>query len=332
MPVHEHVASRFHLLDGISSVQEAVADPEKDRRFREFLQPTRHHHPPVVPTEDLRIEGPHGAVPVRVYGGTDTSDRPALLWIHGGGFMMGDLDMPEADWTAREILARTGAVVVSVDYRLAVGGVHHPVPLDDCVAAARWLRDSAAQLGVDAARITIGGGSAGGNLAVATALRLRDEDSWQPAALVPVYPLLHDVLPAPTAEVARLLDEVPTALRFTSEGTGSMNANYLGGQPADGYSFPAHADLHGLAPTLLVTAEYDDLRTTGEAFVGLLRTAEVEVRHVQSDGMLHGFLNFSSTLGPVDKVLQLMADAISSTQDAADDLVASCAPPSFVRH
>ena len=160
--------------------------------------------------------------------------------------MFGDLDMPEADWTAREVCARTGAVVVSVDYRLAVGGVHHPVPLDDCVAATRWLRDSAAELGVDPARITVGGASAGGNLATAAVLRLRDEDGWLPAALIPVYPVLHPALPEPSPEVAALLDEVPPALRFTPEGTAGINANYLGGQAADGYSFPALADLTGL--------------------------------------------------------------------------------------
>ena len=144
---------------------------------------------PDAATRDLTVDGPHGPVPVRVYEPAgDGAGRPALLWLHGGAFMFGDLDMPEADLTAREICARAGAVVVSVDYRLAVGGVHHPVPLDDCVAAARWLRDSAADLGVDPDRIHLGGASAGGNLATATVLRLRDEDGWQPASLVADLP------------------------------------------------------------------------------------------------------------------------------------------------
>lgn len=313
MPIHEAVASRFPLLDGIASLQEAMGDPEKDKRVREFLEPSD-EPPAAVPTRDLAIDGPHGPVPVRVYGDAASSggaDRPALLWMHGGGFMMGDLEMPEADWTSREICARTGAIVVSVDYRLALGGVSYPVPLDDCVAAARWLRDNGSKLGVDPTRITIGGASAGGNLAVATTLRLRDEDEWQPAALVPAYPVLHDVLPTPSAVVSTTLDEVPPALRFTPQGTGFMNANYLGGHPADGYSFPTHADLAGLAPTLLVTAEYDDLRTTGEVFVDQLSAAGVDVRLVQADGMLHGFLNLSSALKPVDHVLRLMAETVT---------------------
>ncbi len=311
MPIHEEVASRFHLLEGIASLQEAMADPEKDARVREFMEPPL-TPPAAVPTRDLAVDGPHGPVPVRVYGETQGADRPALVWIHGGAFMFGDLDMPEADWTAREVCARTGAVVVSIDYRLAIGGVHHPVPLDDCVAATRWVRDHADELGVDPARISLGGGSAGGNLALTTALRLRDEDGWAPSALLPVYPVAHPALPEASPEVATLLDEVPPALRFTPQGTAGINANYLGGQPADGYSFPALADLTGLAPTVLVTAEYDDLRTTGEAFVELLRNAGVDVRHVQADGMLHGFLNLSASLGPVDDVLDLMARTVAS--------------------
>ena len=240
-----------------------------DQRVRAFMEPPL-DPAPGVPTRDVTVDGPHGPVPVRVYGDPDGSGRPALLWLHGGAFMFGDLDMGEADRTAREVCARAGAVVVSVDYRLAVGGVHHPVPLDDVVAAVRWLRDSAADLGVDAHRITLGGASAGGNLATAGALRLRDEDGWQPAGLIPVYPVLHVELPMPSDELVARLAEIPPMLFFTPEATAAINVNYLGGplDLADGYSFPALADVAGLCPTLLINAEYDDLRASGEAFVG----------------------------------------------------------------
>lgn len=311
MAVHESVASRFHLLDGIPSPMAAMADPELDRRFREYIEPPLSPAPDVQ-TRDLTVDGPHGPVPVRVYEPTGARPAPALVWIHGGAFMFGDLDMPEADRTAREICTRAGAVVVSVDYRLAVGGVHHPVPLDDCVAATRWVRDSAADLDVGPERIHVGGGSAGGNLAVATTLRVRDEDNWQPASLLPVYPVLHPVLPAPSARVAALLDDIPPALRFTPAGTAGLNANYLGGQPADGYSFPALADLTGLCPTLVINAEYDDLRTSGEAFTAALALAGVDVRQVLAPGMLHGFLNLDADVAPVDRVLALMADVVAS--------------------
>ena len=313
MPVHEEVASRFHLLEGIPSIQAAMADPEMDRRVRAFMAPPVDAAPD-VPTRDLTVPGPHGPVPVRVYGVASASTaRPALVWMHGGAFMMGDLDMGEADRTGREVCARAGAVVVSVDYRLAVGGVHHPVPLDDVVAAVRWVRDNAAELGVDPARISVGGASAGGNLATAATLRLRDEDGWLPAALLPVYPVQHVRLPEPSPELRDRLAEVPPTLVFTPEATTGININYLGGplELADGYAFPALADVTGLCPVVLVNAEYDDLRSSGEAFTQQLQDAGVAVHQHLATGMLHGFLNLSARLEPVDQVLDLMAATVA---------------------
>ena len=109
-----------------------------------------------APEVDVRadtVPGPHGPVPVRIYTPPSRpgTDRAALVWVHGGAFLGGDLDMREADGVAREICARAGAVVVSVDYRLCHGGVTYPVPHDDVVAAVRWVRDNAADLGVEPA-------------------------------------------------------------------------------------------------------------------------------------------------------------------------------------
>ena len=184
-----------------------------------------------------------------------SADRPALLWLHGGAFMFGDLDMPEADLTAREICTRAGAVVVSVDYRLAVGGVHHPVPLDDCVAATRWLRD-------------LGRRPAASTRTASTSVAPAPAATWPPRwpsgcatrtagsrrAWSPIYPVLHPELPNPRPRWPRPSTEVPPVLRFTPEATAGINANYLGGplSLADGYSFPALADVTGLCPTLLV--------------------------------------------------------------------------------
>ena len=170
--------------------------------------------------------------------------------MHGGAFMFGDLDMPEADWTAREICARAGAVVVSVDYRLAVGGVHHPVPLDDCVAAARWLRDSAAELGVDPTASPSAAPAPAATWPPRPSLRLRDEDGWQPASLIPVYPVLHAALPGAVRRGGG-------AARRGAAGAALHPRGHRGHQrqlprrpaePADGYSFPALADLTGLVP------------------------------------------------------------------------------------
>jgi acetyl esterase/lipase len=256
-------------------------------------------------------------VPVRVYRPTDSgTGRPALIWLHGGAFRGGDLDMPEADWVARQICDRAGAVVVSVDYRLAIGGVTYPVPHDDTVAAVRWVRDRAGDLGIDPARITVGGASAGGNLAAGAILRLRDDDNWLPATLLLAYTTTHAVVPPPTAALAELMQQVPRLLRFLPENRRFITTNYLGGpeSTADGYAMPANAVLDGLCPVVLLNAEYDDLRSSSEAFAAQLAVAGVDVRQVLVRGLLHGFLNMPQTIEPVDRALDLMVHTVIGTQ------------------
>jgi acetyl esterase len=304
--------SRFPLLEGVPSIQALVEDPQYAQVRAEFESYPDHQVPDVSARADA-APGPHGMVPVRVYDdGAGDGARPCLVWMHGGGFLMGDLDMPEADWTSRELARRAGAVVVSVDYRLCQDGVHHPVPHDDVVAAVRWVRENASSLGIDPGRISVGGGSAGANLAAGAALRLRDADGQPPAQLIFVYGIAHPVLPPLPAGDAALMREVPAVLRFPPEATGFLNLNYLGGPPstADGYAFPALADLRGLPPTLVLNAEYDDLRSSGQAFASSLAAAGVDVRQVMVTSMLHGFLNLPALIGPVGDALELMAGAL----------------------
>ncbi len=316
MPIHPVVSSKFHLLEGIESFEAGLADPTTRARLDEFMSIPDAPAPPAVDVRDDRAPGPHGPVPVRVYtpagGGTDL---PCLVWLHGGAFRMGDLEMPEADWTSREISQRAGAVVISVDYRLCVGGVTYPVPHDDVVAALRWVRNSAAPLGVDPGRISLGGASAGGNLATGAALKLRDEDAWVPAALLLAYTTLHAVVPPASPSLAPLLDDVPRLLRFLPEVRRGITENYLGGPAslADGYAMPANAVLEGLCPVLLVNSEYDDLRASAEVFAGQLAVAGVDVRQVLARGMLHGFLNLHAGIEPVREALNLMAETVAGS-------------------
>jgi acetyl esterase len=317
VPIHPAVASKFHLLEGIESFEAGLADPETRARLDEFMSITDAPTPPAVDLRQDAAPGPQGPVPVRIYvpngGGTDL---PCLVWLHGGAFRMGDLDMPEADWTARQICDRAGAVVVSIDYRLCVGGVTYPVPHDDSVAALRWVRDGAASLGVDPSRISLGGASAGGNLATGAALKLRDEDGWVPAALLLAYTTLHAVVPPASPSLAPLLEDVPRLLRFLPEVRRGITENYLGGPAsrADGYAMPGNAVLEGLCPVLLLNSEYDDLRASAEVFAGQLAVAGVDVRQVLARGMLHGFLNMHAGIEPVDEALDLMAEVVSGVR------------------
>ena len=248
-------------------------------------------------------------------------DGTVLVWLHGGAFMFGDLDMPEADETARQ-LAHRGTTVVSVDYTLAstdavaalppfepVDGMPapdrlaasfgadrarapYPVASLQVVAAFDWAREHAAEFGGRAGAVAVGGASAGGNLAAGAALRLRDRGGAQPIAQVLVYPVLHAVLPEPDAELAALLAQLPPGLRFPPEATRAINANYLGGaSPDEPYAFPGGHDVRGAAAALIVTSEGDELRPSAEAYVGDLARGGVDVEYAMERGAIHGFLN-----------------------------------------
>ena len=315
MPIHPAVAARFHYLNGIDSFREAFSNPAQREQIHRFESWDPKVQPPVVTTRSTSVPGPHGPVPVRIYSpDSSLGSRPALVWAHGGGFVGGDLDMREADWTAREVCSRADAIVVSVDYRLCVNGVHYPVPHDDVVATVSWARDNAGELGIDPYRLSIGGASAGGNLAASAVLRLRDREGWLPAGLVLAYPSLHPIIPPPSAALAATLGQLPRPLRMLPADTLHLHTNYIGGPPssADGYAMPGIAVLDEMCPALILNAEYDDLRSSGEAFTASLAQAGADVRQVTVRGMLHAFLNLPAEIGPVRRCLDLIAETIGS--------------------
>lgn len=301
--------SRLALLAGAATWEDV--DPEDHLRWDE---------PYGAPEEwSLRIEnteipGPHGPIPVRIYTPQPETDapRPCLVWCHGGGFMHGDLDMPEGDHVARGVAGRAEAVVVSVDYRLCdeppeLGGnparafpggpsrVHAPIPLDDVCAAVAWTRERADELGIDPARVALGGASAGGNLAGAASLRLAEEGA-APAASLLLYPVAHPLRPEPTAEEAEALGSTPPMLRFSREKMQVMSRNYIGRplEEATPYDFPGLAARERLAVlprTYIETDEYDDLRVSGRRYAEQLGEAGADVEHVVRRGVCHGHLN-----------------------------------------
>ena len=310
----ETMQFRFALL-GDAATQEEVPAQARER----WGAPYGPAEDWPVRTEDRRLPGPHGSVPVRIYtpqAVTAPAARPCLVWCHGGGFMHGDLDMPEADHVSRGVAGRAEAVVVSVDYRLCdapaeFGGaparrvageddegeraVRAPIPLDDVCAAVAWARAHADELGIDPARLAIGGASAGGNLAAAAALRLAEEGR-APAASLLLYPVLHPLQPEPNAEEAAALQATPLPLRFSRETMHVMSANYTGRPLAQAvpHEFPGLAaaeQLAALPRTYLEADEFDDLRVGARRYAEQLQEAGVEVEHVVRRGAAHGHLN-----------------------------------------
>ena len=177
------------------------------------------------------------------------------MWMHGGAFQFGDLDMIEAHSVAAEVAARWSATVVSVDYRL-VPKVRYPVPLDDCVAVVRWAATKGGELGVDTNRIAVGGASAGANLATATALRLRDEGGAGVKAVCLGYAAVHRDIPPQSSIVRAATEVLPPLARFDSDSRRAIYSAYLGDAYDDppAYGTPAIADLAGLPPFAIAVA------------------------------------------------------------------------------
>ncbi|WP_037677318.1 alpha/beta hydrolase fold domain-containing protein [Streptomyces griseus] len=303
MPLDPFLAEKLHLLEGLSW-EDAQNDPEAMARLTEYFRDPGEWRMPDVSIEDRTVPGPHGAVPVRLYTPRD-EPRRALLWLHGGGFMGGDTDMPEAHVVSAELAARAQALVVSVDYRLAVDGVRHPIPVDDAHAAWLWLvREGRPVSGP----MALGGASAGAALALSTAIRLRDQDEPRPDTLLLAYPFVHFPTPALDDDTAAGMRDLPALLRFTTAGIEHMVRNYVGRltdlPPA---AMPGAAKLEGLPTTGIVLSEYDDLRPSGDLLARQLEESEVPVRTYLSAGMPHGHLNRSPALKEVDRSLDFFS-------------------------
>jgi acetyl esterase/lipase len=216
-----------------------------------------------------------------------------LVWAHGGGFIAGDLDMPETDVVARELAERANMVVVAVAYKLCVpmSGVHFPVPHDDVHAAFLWAATTSNLL-APGAPWSLGGGSAGGNLAAGVGQRLRDEGGVVPDALVLAYPVVHDPVPDSDDEHLARVATLPAVLRFPVEARGFLNKNFLGENDSDvPYAFAGMGNVDDLPRTRVIVCEFDDLAPSGELFARQLRDAGVEVELEVVPGVPHGHLN-----------------------------------------
>lgn len=243
-----------------------------------------------VEITELRVATPTGSQPARSYRdrAAPASGR-ALVWVHGGAFISGALDMPEANWVGME-LAAAGIPVLSVEYTKCHGTVRSGTLSDDAMAAWRHATGNAAELfGVPADRIAIGGASAGGTLAGVVVVRLRDAGEPLPAGLLAVYPAMH----ADGRHPGRPIDPADPRAQISLNYAGSVEAT---GDPA---VFPGEGSVAGYPATFVVVCEHDFLLPSVEAFATALGEADVAVTRWYEPGAEHGHLNEPGDPGAV---------------------------------
>lgn len=257
----------------------------------------------VARVESRMIPGPAGEIPVRIYGPAGDAPKPAIVYYHGGGFVIGSLD--SHDGTCRAFANALDAIVVSVDYRLAP---EHPfpAPVDDAFAALGWVHAHADELDVDPARIAVAGDSAGGNLAAVVAQLARDAGGPPVCFQLLIYPVTDYEFES------RSMLENAEGYFLTLDGMHWFFGHYLN-DPVDGADprvSPIRASvLAGLPPAYVITAEFDPLRDQGIAYATALSEAGTPVAAWTYEGMFHGFFG--------------MGEMIDAAKVAFDDSVAA---------
>lgn len=270
---------------------------------RALLEPVL---PQVAELKDMSAPGPHGDVPLRFYRGATApaTNAPALLFAHGGGWVIGDRDSHE--YVCRKLANDAACVVVSIDYRL---GPEHkfPAAIDDSLAAAQWLTKEASSLGVDAKRLAVGGDSAGGNISAVLALMARD--GIAPAVLFQLllYPAVDMNMDAPS--FGRIPEDYPlspSVARWFRDYYVSDAKDH-----ADWRASPLHAASHaGVAPAFVLVARHDPLNDEGAAYARKLEEAGVRVWLLDMNDQLHGFLTWGKVVRAADAALEMAAAAL----------------------
>jgi acetyl esterase len=293
------------VLDGMLALQTTPPDevPVDQARAGHEAETKEMSGPgePVAEVRDIEVEGPGGPIPVRVYRPEGDAPLPLVVYLHGGGWMLGSIE--SFDTVVRALANAAGAIFASVDYRLAP---EHPFPagLDDALAATRALRARADELGADPERLAIAGDSAGGNLATVVARRLHGEIPFRLQALI--YPVTDAGCNTPSYR------EFGERSGLTAASMQRFWNLYLDG--ADGLqpdASPLRAqDLEGSPPAFVLTADHDPLRDEGEAYAEALRRAGVAVEAARADGTIHGFLRWLAVTSLSRRAVEDVAAAL----------------------
>src|SRR5712671_335505 len=299
------------LLDTFNAAGPMFLRAETPEQARVKMQALMEANP-IPPEEIYRAENRHipgvaGDIPVRIYTPEGNAPMGVLVYYHGGGWVLGDLE--SHDRVCRALANRGGCVTVSVDYRLAPEHVF-PAAAEDCYAATKWVAENAASLGADGARLAVGGDSAGGNLAAVVSMMARDRGGPAINLQLLFYPVTDCAL------------DTPSQKEFAADGyvlsRGDMEwfwNHYLGAgsetEKTNPYACPLRAtNLAGLPPALVMTASHDPLRDEGERFAQHLISAGVKVTCTRYEGVTHGFISFADALDKGKEGQQQAAEAL----------------------
>jgi len=259
---------------------------------------------PVDRVSDRSVPGPEGEIPIRVYTPEGDGPHPLLVYFHGGGFVVCDLE--SHDGICRSLTNAAGCVTVSVDYRLAPES-RFPAAPEDCFAATRWVSEHARELGGDPQRVAVAGDSAGGNLAAVVALMARERGGPALAHQLLVYPVTDHAFDTASYEANA------EGYFLTRDMMRWFWGHYLGDseEGSHPHASPLRAmELSGLPSATVVTAEYDPLRDEGEAYAERLAKAGVPTELRRYDGMIHGFFGMTHAIDRAREAIDYAAGAL----------------------
>jgi acetyl esterase/lipase len=299
-PALERMKARMAARVPMSDVP--VVDMRK--RARDDFAAMNAHPPALAYVENTEVEGAFGKCKARIYDATGTrTGAPGLIYFHGGGWIVGDLD--SEDEKLRRLALASGIRIVSADYVLAPEH-KFPNPLEDCIAAVKSIRKSAPELGLDAERLAIGGASAGANLALSTAIALRDDNiSWLRFMLL-FYGAYDMASQAPSRS---LFNE---GYGMTAEAMEFFYSLYLNGptERTDPRASPLHADLTQLPPAFINAAGLDVLRDDSRSLAERLRESGVAIDYDEAPGVIHGYTLLAHEVAAARNTIEQAAHAL----------------------
>ena len=314
MPLDPVIQAIFDQMPQLANFQMWRMTPAEARtEFKKLCQFASPSAAPIGKTSHVEAQGPGGPIPLRLYtpvaAGGDA--LPAIVFFHGGGFVIGDLDCYDA--LCRTLANDSGCKIVSVDYRLAP---EHPFPaaVEDAYAALKWVEKNGPSLGIDPNRLAVAGDSAGGNLAAVSCLTAKEKGGPRVAFQLLIYPV--------------------TSLHHDSDSAKAFGQGYMLNQPTIdwfyGHYVPGNADrddprlspvnakdVAGLPPAYVVTAGFDPLRDEGRAYAEKLKAAGVAVTHMDYPTMIHGFFNMQGLVPLATEAIGASGRAVKDALDKA---------------